>query len=65
MVAGGQMVMMVMMTITQLESKNRVKDIAFPSLLGTRFSPASGSDHQCNKRKPKTCLFALTCYYSL
>lgn len=65
MAAGSQMVMMVMMTVTQLVSKNGVKDAAFPSLLGTHFSPASGSDHQCNKGKPKTCLFSLTYYYSL
>lgn len=41
MAAGSQMVMMVMTTVTQLVSKNGVKDAAFPSLLGTHFSPAS------------------------
>lgn len=65
MVAGSQMVMMVMMTVTQLVSKNGVKDTAFLSLLGTHFSPASGSDHQCNKGKPKTSLFSLSYYYNL
>jgi len=65
MVAGGQMVMMVMIMVTQLVSKNGVKDATFLSLLGTCFSPASGSAHQCNKGKPKTCLFSLTYYYSL
>ena len=43
MVAGSQMVMMVMMTVTQLVSKNGVKDTAFLSLLGTHLSPASMS----------------------
>lgn len=58
MAAGSQMVMMVMMTVTQLVSKNGVKDEPFWSLLGTHFSPASGSDHQCNKGKPKHALFS-------
>ena len=50
MVAGSQMVMMVMMTVTQLVSKNGVKDTAFLSLLGTHFSPASGSDHPATQQ---------------